>query len=153
MTVADYQKCAKRIASALQLAPGERVLVKLDTRVFVDLLPPLQAVIRAAGAHILGVILAEQTNASSEEELDSLRRLFDHADVFIWLPEIYQGNRPALGRALNEWLDARRGRAVHFHWQSGSFPIGFTELPPEDFIERMYLEALDVDPRDLDERH
>src|SRR5262249_16631031 len=108
---------------------------------------------RASDTHISGVILAEDVTTSTKEELESLRRLFNAADVFIWLPEIHQGNRPALARALNEWLDAGRGRAVHFHWQSGSYPIGFTEVPSIEFIEQLYLTALDVNPGDLDRQH
>jgi hypothetical protein len=153
MTTSDYEKCAKRIVAALQPAAGETVLMKIDTHVFTGIIPPLQSAIRATGAHISAVILAEKTDANSESELNSLRRLFDDADVFIWLPELYQANRPALARALNEWLDTRRGRAVHFHWDSGSFPIGFTELPAQSFIDRVYLDALDVNPQDLERRH
>jgi hypothetical protein len=153
MNSTDFEKCARRIAEALQLSHGETVLLKLDTRIFTPLIPPLQNVIRACGAHISGVILAEDVSTSSNEELVSLRRLFNDADVFIWLPEVHQGNRPALAQALNEWLDAGRGRAVHFHWQSGSYPIGFTEMPSQDFIDRIYVAALDVRPRDLESRH
>src|SRR5262249_17493193 len=118
MTPADYEKCAGRIADALQLAPGERVLLKLDPRTFVPLVSALQKHIRQAGAHISGVILSEDVLTDSEAELISMRRLFDAADVFIWLPELHQNNRPALARAMAEWLDARKGRAVHFHWHS-----------------------------------
>ncbi len=153
MTTADYDKCARRIVDALKLASGERVLLKLDTRMFTTLVPPLQNLIRASGALISGVILAEDTPSSSDEELDSLRRLFANADVFIWLPELHQGNRPALRRSLNEWLDGHRGRAVHFHWQSGSYPIGLHDLPAREFIDRIYLAALDVSPNDLDQQH
>jgi hypothetical protein len=153
MNTSDYDKCARRIADALELSAGENVLLKLDTRTFTPLVPPLQTLIRASGAHILGGIPAEGTTASFEEELDSLRPLFGDADVFIWLPELHQGNRPAVARALNEWLDARRGRAVHFHWHSGSYPIGFGELPSQDFIDRIYLAALDVSPEDLELKH
>src|SRR5258705_13755863 len=125
MKPADFDKCARRICESLQLAHGESVLLKLDTRSFNALIPPLQNAIRASGAHISGVILSEEVATSTDGELASLRRLFEKADVFIWLPEIHQGSRPALTQALNEWLDAGRGRAVHFHWQSGSFPVGF----------------------------
>src|SRR5881396_3593645 len=111
MTQTDYEKCAGRIVEALQLAPGEKVLLKLDARVFTPLVPFLQTLIRASGAHIAGVILAEDTDAFSEGELASLQRLFNEADVFIWLPELHQGSRPALSQALHEWLDAGRGRA------------------------------------------
>src|SRR5436190_15235567 len=106
MNTADFEKCARRIADALRLSPGETVLLKIDTRTFNALVPPLQRMIRASGAHVSAVILAEDVTASSNKELSSLRRLFDDADVYIWLPELHQGNRPALVRALNEWLDA-----------------------------------------------
>lgn len=153
MNKTDYEKCAKRIADALRLDRGESVLLKLDPRVFVPLVEPVQKEIRNGGAHISGVILSEETTGSCDEELTSLRALFNNTDVFIWLPELRQGNRPAVARALVEWLDARRGRAVHFHWHSGSYPIGFHELPSQDLIDRMYLSALDVNPQDLDRQH
>jgi hypothetical protein len=153
MTNSDYEKCARRIVEALQLEPGETVLLKIDPRIFSPVVAPLQMAIRAAGAHISAVIPAEETDTTSSGEVESLRALFANADVYIWLPEIHQGNRPALATALNEWLDAKRGRAVHFHWKSGSYPIGFHELPPQDFIDRMYLAALDVSPETLDRMH
>jgi hypothetical protein len=153
LSTTDYERCARKIVDALQLAAGETVLFKLDPRVFAPLIGPLQSRIRAAGAHIIGAILSEETTADSHEEFASLQLLFRNADVFIWLPELHQGNRPALARAIAEWLDARRGRAVHFHWHSGSYPIGLTGLPPQDVIDRMYLSALDVNPADLDRRH
>ena len=111
MIQSDYEKCARRIAGALQLEPGEKVVIKLDPRVFMPLVPPLQNVIRASGAHISGVILAEDTNAASDGELASFRQLFKNADVFIWLPELRQGSRPALERALVLWLAYRDGVA------------------------------------------
>src|SRR5215813_14405044 len=153
MNTTDFDKCARRIAAALQLSHGETVLLKQDRRIFTPLIPPLQNVIRACGAHISGVILAEHVSASSKEELVSLRRLFNDADVFIWLPELQQGNRPAMAQALNEWLDAGRGRAVHFHWQGGSYPIGLSELPSQDFIDQIYLAPLDVHPDELEHQH
>src|SRR4051812_47601845 len=153
MTISDYEKCARRIGEALQLEAGEKVLLKLDTRLFSPVIPPLQKIIRAAGAHIFSVILAEEAETTPAGELESFRALFRDADVFIWLPELHQGNRPALATALNEWLDAKRGRAVHFHWNSGSYPIGLQAMPPQELIDRMYLAALDVDPGVLDRQH
>jgi leucyl aminopeptidase (aminopeptidase T) len=149
----DYSRCAGRIADALKLEPGERIVLKLDPRVFTALVEPLQKEIRKAGAFIAGVVLAEETNTDSEAEYTALRDLFNTADVFIWLPEKHQGNRPALGRVIAEWLDAKRGRAVHFHWHSGSYAIGDRPLPAQDIIDEMYLKALAVAPEDLAERH
>lgn len=153
MNSPDYLRCAARIIDALKLERGERVLLKLDPRCFVPLVEPLQRMIRESGAHISSVILAEDTQKNSDDELESLRRLFAEADVFIWLPELHQGNRPALARALVEWLDAKRGRAVHFHWHSGTHAVGDISLPSQEIIDRMYLEALDVKPSDLERRH
>jgi hypothetical protein len=130
---------------ALKLTPGEEVLLKPDPRVFSAMIAPLQNLIQAAGAHV--------STLPSDGDGDTLRQLFDNADVFIWLPEIQQGNSPALQSAINEWLDARRGRALHFHWQSGSYPIGFHELPPQEFIDRTYLAALDVSPQEIERKH
>ena len=73
MNTADYGKCASRIADALKMSPGEKVVIKLDTRVFNPLVPPLQNLIRASGAHISGIILAEDTTASSDQELEQSR--------------------------------------------------------------------------------
>jgi aminopeptidase len=152
MKAADFDKCARRIADALQLATGETVLLKVDSRIFNGLMPPLQNIIQASGARIVGIIRAEG-DGTSNEDVSALRHLFNEVDVFIWLPEIHQGNRPAVAVALHEWLDARRGRAVHFHWNSGTYPIGFTDLPSQDFIDRIYLAALDVSPQELQDHH
>ena len=149
MTTADYDKCARRILDALQLSAGEKILIKRDRRVFAQLFPPLQNLILASGAEILGEIFSENKN----DDRESLRRLFQDADVYIWLPEVHQGNSPALGSVLKEWLDNRRGRAVHFHWQSGSYSTGFHELPSDDFIDRIYLAALDVTAEALERQH
>jgi hypothetical protein len=146
MNTSDYEKCARRIAEALQLERGEKVLLKFDPQVFAPLMAPLDNVIRASGAEVLGVL-------PTDYEIGPLRQLFSQTDVFMWLPERHQSIRPAEGQALNEWLDARRGRAVHFHWQGGSYPIGFTSMPSYDFIDRIYLAALDVKPADLDRKH
>jgi hypothetical protein len=154
MKAADFDKCARRIADALQLAPGETVLLKVDGRIFTGLMPPLQNIIQACRARIIGIIPAEDaSDTSANEDASALQQLFNDTDVFIWLPEIHQGNRPAVARALNEWLDARRGRSVHFHWNSGSYAIGFNEMPAQDFIDRIYLAALDVNPKELEQRH
>ena len=152
MKAADFDKCARRIADALQLAAGETVLLKVDSRIFNTLMPPLQNIIQASGARIVGIVRAEGDGASNED-VSAMRQLFNEADVFIWLPEIHQGNRPAVAAALIEWLDARRGRAVHFHWNSGTYPIGFTDLPSQDFIDRVYLAALDVSAQELQDPH
>jgi leucyl aminopeptidase (aminopeptidase T) len=153
MTPEEYARCARRISASLQLEPGERVLIKLDPRTFAPLVEPLQQEIRKCGAIIGAVVLAEDTKASSEQELVGLRALFNDADVFIWLPELNQGNRPALAKAIVEWLDARRGRAVHFHWHSGSYPIGDMLIPSPHIVDQMYLAALNEDPSILDRQH
>ena len=46
MTPGEYARCARRISASLQLEPGERVLIKLDPRMFAPLIEPLQQEIR-----------------------------------------------------------------------------------------------------------
>jgi hypothetical protein len=65
MNRADYEKCARRIIDAVQLKTGESVTLKVDKRIFTELLAPLQNLIEASGAHIEGVIPAEDTTALS----------------------------------------------------------------------------------------
>src|SRR6516162_6854308 len=76
MNIPDYEKCARRIAEALQLTSGETVLLKLDPRLFSPLIAPLQKAIRSAGSHISGVVLAEDSDIPSPGELESLRSIF-----------------------------------------------------------------------------
>ena len=140
----DYRKCAERIAAALRVQTGENVLLKVDARLFTPIIEPLRREIRAAGAHVSGTILAEESDATSEAELRAMRRLFDNADVFIWLPELHQGNTPSVRRALDEWLDQKRGRSVHFHWASGTYPLPGLPEPNSDLVDGIYLEALDI---------
>ncbi len=149
----DYLFCARRITDALKLESDERVVLKVDPRVYAGLLEPLQKEIRRAKAVISGVVLAEETTENSETEYVSLRKLFNDAGVFIWLPERHQANRPALAQTIVEWLDARRGRAVHFHWHSGSYAIAGVPLPSQDVIDRIYHEALTVEPREFEQKH
>ena len=153
LTNANYEKCASRIAGALDFRPGESVLLKLDIRIFTGILEPLRSEIRRAGAHVSGTILSDESREGSEAELASMRRLFDDADVFIWLPELHQGNTPAVRRALDEWLDAKRGRSVHFHWASGTYALPGVEPPPVDLVDRTYLNALDVPVEEIDSAH
>jgi hypothetical protein len=153
MIEADYEKCAHRIAQALALESGEKVVLKVDRRVFTPIVEPLQNEILGAGACVSGTVFAEEISSTASEDVEKMRQLFSDADVFIWLPELHQGNSPALSTALTEWLDARRGRSVHFHWNSGAYPIGFVPLPSQEIIDRMYLEALDVNPGELERRH
>jgi hypothetical protein len=153
MTNADYERCAQRIMRALALENGEKVIVKVDARIFAPLGELLQKEIRQAGAVISGMLLAEEISNTPSAETEKMRQLFSDADVFIWLPELHQGNPPAVEAALVEWLDAGRGRALHFHWNGGTFPVGFLSLPTQDVIDRSYLAALDVDPGDLERKH
>ena len=153
LTTADYEKCARKIAEALRFQAGESVLLKVDVRLFTKIVTPLRKEIRSSRAFVSGTILSEETPETSTAELSSIRRLFDAADVFIWLPEVRQGNTPAVRQALDEWLNSKRGRSVHFHWASGTYPVPGTTPPAPDVVDRHYLEALDVPPAELEAMH
>lgn len=133
----------------MQIQKGESVLLKVDVRIFTELIPPLFTQIRRAGAFVLGTIISEKTENTSDNELDSIRKLFNDADIFIWLPEVHQGCTPAVRQALDEWLDNKRGRSVHFHWASGTYQLPGSPLPKPEKINHDYLKALDVVPSSL----
>jgi hypothetical protein len=147
----DYSRCAQRIVRALELQPGESVLLKIDPPLFSGILEPLRLEIRKAGAYVVAAILPDTATQPGAGELAAIRALFAQTDALVWLPG--RGNSAAVDQALVEWLDSRRGRAVHFHWGGGSYPIPGHPLPSPDVIDRIYLAALDADTADIERLH
>jgi hypothetical protein len=147
----DYSRCAQHIVRALELQPGESVLLKIDPPLFSGILEPLRLEIRKAGAYVVAAILPDTATRPGAAELAAIRVLFSQTDALVWLPG--RGNSTAVDQALVEWLDSRRGRAVHFHWGGGSYPIPGHSLPSPDVIDRIYLAALDADTADIERLH
>jgi hypothetical protein len=127
----DYQTDWTRIGQlivhdALRLAPGERVLIHADPTYF----PALTEAVRIEIARARGVELAahmlhppglervrrelrrREDPALREMEDGALSRLFELADVYVWLPTSWAYNVWQTEEIIKTWP----GRAVHFHW-------------------------------------
>lgn len=132
-----YDRLVARIVSALQPARGERVILGFDPQTFAPLEPVLRKALEAKGATV------ETLNYGDGPDLEA--RL-ERTDVYIWLPA---GPRAAVSDAQREilarWLDAGKGRQIHFHWPGGTVePDGLPGQHSAAF-DRVYVDALDID--------
>ncbi len=137
-----FTTLAAHIVAALQPAPGERVILRLDREAMPDLVPELRARFERSGAIVEEL---EYGTAPGFEEMLS------RADIYIWLPMGPRATMPPdQVEALGRWLDAGRGRQVHFHWGAGT--IATDGSPGEHSVayDRVYTAALDIDYAALD---
>ncbi len=135
---------AERITIALAPVQGEHAILRYHP----DALPGLPAALeRALVSRDVTVELMPYGAVR-----DFATRL-DSADIYVWLPDP-SGNGTPLEQqhALAEWLDAGRGRQIHFHWGAGT--MGADGRPGEhlDRYDAVYLNALAIDYEELD-RH
>lgn len=141
-----YDHLAERIVTALEVTPGERVLLRYDPTTLGPLEPVLRAQLTAKGARV------ETLNYGPAADLQS--RL-DRTDIYIWLPAGENAQTPADQRAtLAKWLDDGKGREIHFHWSGGTQdPDGRAGTHSAAF-DKVYIDALDIDyaklSRDMD---
>ncbi len=147
---------ARRIVDALELHPGERVLLRQDPGYFTGIVAPLRRLIREKGAIDLGAleyveIAAVDPNApaaSAEAAGKAFSQLLDAVDVYIWLPVRFEVRTtpPAEAAALARWLDAGGAhREIHFHWSQGSVLADGLAGEHSAALDRLYENALDVD--------
>lgn len=133
---------AERIATALKPATGERAILRFD----VDVMPELEKATRAA---------LEKRGVSVESfpygPVDRFEELLAQTDIYVWLPtQPGRPSDPAQNGALVRWLDAGRGRQIHFHWGDGTRAIDSVNGRHDSTFDRIYLEALDIDYAALD---
>ncbi len=132
-----YGQMAERIVAALQVEAGERVLLRYDPETMADLLPVLRARLAAAGAEV------EVFTYGPAPDLES--RLTD-TDVFVWLPAGARAETPADQReVLARWLDAGRGRQIHFHWIDGTRDVDGLPGDHAEAYDHVYVDALGID--------
>jgi hypothetical protein len=87
----DYEAMAQVAVGALELSPGERVMLRFDPGYFEELTPIVRRLIRQSGAVDVAAveympfsILGETGNSGAEEA--AYRQLLEAVDVYIWLP-------------------------------------------------------------------
>jgi aminopeptidase len=152
---------AEKIANALKLGPGERVLIRFDPQYMQELVLPLRQKIREAGA----IDLAAMEYVSDAQRLESLplddakrkivgqtqiqafEELLNSVDVYLWLAtsgnrDLYSGEEDA----LRNW--SKKGgsrREIHFHWASGSMNADGLPGQHSASLDQMYADAIDIE--------
>ncbi len=145
-TAAEYARMATRITAALKLQKGERVLVPRDPGYFDPLIPLLEDRIRAAGATPR---VTDWSPAQGARPGAPLADLLAETDVFLWLPfrTTQRQVTPAENAAIARWTDqGGTRRQVHFHWDQGSVLADGLVTTHDPRLDRVLLEALDVNP-------
>jgi hypothetical protein len=139
-----YPALARRIVTALAVERGERVLLRYDPSTLGGLEPEVKAQLEAKGAKV------ESLQYGSAPDLaERLAR----TDIYIWLPAGDRAETPADQRAaLAKWLDEKRGRQIHFHWNGGTRDADGLPVPHTAPYDAVYVSALDIDYAALSKR-
>ena len=132
-----YDRLARRIVDALHVATGERVLLRYDPATMAPLEPAVRKLFLEKG------LVVDTLNYGPAADLQA--RL-DRTDIYIWLPAGASALTPADQReTLARWLDAGKGRQIHFHWVDGTVdPDGKPGVHSAAF-DKVYVDALDID--------
>ncbi len=139
-----WDRMADRIALSVDVQPGERVVLRFDPVALPELLHVLHARLEVDGAEVALLPYGE---------VDDFDAVLAETDVYIWLPDSLGDGTSAAQRArLGAWLDAGRGRQIHFHWGAGT--SGADGLPGvhDQAYHDVYVGALDIDYDALDRR-
>lgn len=138
-----YPDMAAHIVRALQPSSGERAMVRFDSGV----MPGLEAEVEK-GLEARGV----EVELLAYGPADGFAERLEKTDIYIWLPRIPSGNPADQTAALGRWLDAGRGRQIHFHWGEGTRGADGTIGEHSPVWDAIYLAALDIDYAALDRR-
>ena len=131
-----YDAMAARIATALKVAPGETVILRLNPDVMAALEPAVRGALERAGAKV-------DTISGSAPDFE--RRLAA-ADIYVWLPGASGVTGEADRKALTTWVDSGGSRREqHFHWLEGTLLDNGMAARHTDAYDRLYLDALDID--------
>ena len=139
-----YPALAKRIVTALAVEPGERVLLRYDPTDLAPLEPEVRRQLEAAGAKV---------EALSYGQAPGFADRLANTDIYIWLPAGDAAETPAEQRKLlAQWLDAGKGRQIHFHWNGGTRDADGLIVKHTAAYDRVYVDALDIDYAELSRR-
>jgi hypothetical protein len=139
-----YDQMAARIAGALKIAAGERVLIRFNPAVMPELEPAAKAALERAGAKV------ETLGAGPIADLGP--RLAQ-TDIYIWLPGASAVTSADDRAALTKWVDAGGSRReLHFHWVEGTLQADGLPASHTAAYDRLYLDALAIDYEALNKR-
>lgn len=136
-----YPALARRIVTALAVERGERVLLRYDPATLAPLVPEVTKQLEAHGAQV-----ASLAYGAAPDFATTLAR----TDIYVWLPAGDAAQTPAEQRALlAKWLDDKRGRQIHFHWNGGTRDVDGLPVPHTAPYDAVYVDALDIDYKAL----
>lgn len=155
----DFARWARFIVrDFFAVQPYEKVLVMADPSYYPEFLDAIRAELLEAKAIELGTMLFDGRDVSARRAAvrpratdpeykrlatEAMRRLYQQADVFLWLPYRYGvGSERGDWRLLEHLVEGTNARGLHFHWVQG-----LEQLTQEGVnqLSRLYTEALDID--------
>jgi aminopeptidase len=132
-----YDRLAARIVDALHVTKGERVLLRYDPSTLGPLEPSLRKRLQQRGL---------QVDTLNYGPAPDLQARLDRTDIYVWLPAGPNAPTPADQRAiLAGWLDAGKGRQIHFHWGAGTVDPDGRDGVHSAAFDTLYVDALDID--------
>ncbi len=132
-----FSTMAARIASALAPQSGERAMVRYDPALFAELAASVEGFLRHTGVDVERIPYGETQDYAAR---------LNETDIYIWLPaSMLQPHPPDQLAALGEWLNAGRGRQIHFHWGQGTIGTDGIAGEHSPVYDSIYVTALDID--------
>ncbi len=132
---------AGRIVDALDPVTGERAVLRYNPDVRPGLAEELRAALQDRGV---------QVELISYDPVPTFAETLAHTDIYVWLPAGSAVTHPEEAAQLVRWLDAGRGRQVHFHWGAGTVDPDGLAGEHSAAYDSVYLDALDIDYQQLD---
>jgi len=133
---------ADRIVTALAPDSGETAILRYDPEGRPDIRSDLARALAARGVTVRDVAYGP---------VEGFEALVAGADIYVALPDPPPtGTDEAQRAVLAAWLDAGRGREIHFHWGAGTVdPDGLAGVHSPAF-DSVYIRALNIDYDALD---
>ena len=132
----DFARWARFIVREFfAVQPHEKIVLMADPSYYPELLDAIRAELLEAKAIELGTILFDGRDVAARRASvqprttdpeykrlasEAMRRLYEQADVFMWLPYRYGvGQERGDWRPLEHLVEGTRIRGLHFHWVMG----------------------------------
>jgi leucyl aminopeptidase (aminopeptidase T) len=155
----DFARWAKFIVrDFFAVQPYERVVLMTDPTYYPELTDAIRAELVEAKAIEIGSILFDGPAMSSRrstvrpratderyrtDATAAMRRLYEQADIFMWLPYRFgPGTERGDGRMLERLVEGTRARGLHFHWIENLAQLSQADI---DETTKLYASALDID--------
>lgn len=155
----DFQRWARFVVRDMfDTQLHERYVLMMDPSYYPELVDALRAEFMEVHAVELGTILfdgvrvAERRSEVGPRASDTryrtyadeaMRRLYEEADIFLWLPYRFSvGSEPGDRRLMEHMVEGTRVRGLHFHWVQG---LGRLSQDDVNGLSEMYAGALDID--------